>query len=147
MFLHKSRNSSGQNQSQGQRVWGTGPEGWLNVTIKEQRRGKSGILSLRGSFVGRSDVSVFEQAIFGLLRDDILYVVLDLSPLKFIDSAGLGAMISAMVSVGRREGALKLAAVQGDVQRIVKNMNLDQVFELYDTVDQAEASFGKKARS
>jgi anti-sigma B factor antagonist len=117
------------------------------VTIKEQRRGKIGILSLRGSFVGRSDVSVFEQAIFGLLRDDILYVVLDLSPLKFIDSAGLGAMISAMVSVGRREGALKLAAVQGDVQRIVKNMNLDQVFELYDTVDQAEASFGKKARS
>ena len=116
------------------------------MTISEQRRGKICILRLKGSFVGRSDVSLFEQAIFGLLKDEILYVILDLSALKFIDSAGLGAMISAMVSVGRREGALKLAAIQGDVQRIVKSMHLDQVFDVYDTVGQAEASFGRKVR-
>lgn len=117
------------------------------MTIRQQRRGTIGILSLNGSFIGRSDVSVFEQAVFGLLKDEIICVVLDLSGLKFIDSAGLGAMISAMVSVGRREGALKLAALQGDVQRIVRSMHLDQVFEVYDALDQAEASFGKSVRS
>jgi len=114
------------------------------VTLKEQRRGTIGIINLNGSFVGRADVSVFEQAIFGFLKDEITCIVLDLSALKFIDSAGLGAMISAMVSVGRREGALKLAAIQGDVQRTVKSMHLDQVFEVYDTVDRAEASYGKR---
>ena len=116
------------------------------MIIKDQRRGTIGILSLSGSFVGRSDVSDFEQAVFGLLKEEIVCIVLDLSELKFIASAGLGAMISAMVSVGRREGALKLAAIHGDVSRTIRSMHLDQVFEVYDTVDQAEASVGKRAR-
>ena len=114
------------------------------MTIRECRRGKIAILGLTGSFVGKADVSVFEQSIFGLLKDDILCIVLDLSPLKFVDSAGLGAMISAMVTVGRREGALKLAALQGEVQRTVKSMHLDQVFEVYDTVGRAEESFSRR---
>ena len=116
------------------------------MTISEERRGKIGILSLRGSFAGRPGASFFERALFDLLKDDIVCVILDLAELKFIDSAGLGAMISAMVSVGRKDGALKLAAVRGDIRRVVGSMHLDQVFELYDTVDLAEASFGKKRR-
>ena len=113
------------------------------MTITEERRGTIGILSLKGVFVGMSGVSVFERAIFDLLRDNLTQIILDLGELKFIDSAGLGAMISAMVSVGRRDGALRLAAVRGDVQNIVKRMNLDQVFEIYESVARAEASFDK----
>ena len=117
------------------------------MTISEERRGRIGILSLKGSFGGKPGASLFEQALFGLLKDDILYIILDLGELTFIDSAGLGAMISAMVSVGRKEGALKLAAVRGDVRRVVKSMHLDQVFELYETVEQADASFGNMRKS
>lgn len=116
------------------------------MTISEERRGKIGILSIRGSFAGRAGAAFFERALFDLLKDDIVCIVLDLAQLKFIDSAGLGAIISAMVSVGRKEGALKLAALQGDVHRVVKSMHLDQVFELFETVEQAEASFSKRAK-
>ncbi len=117
------------------------------MTISEERRGKIGILSLRGSFAGRPGATFFERALFDLLKDDIICIVLDMTQLKFIDSAGLGAMISAMVSVGRKGGALKLAVLQGEVLRVVTGMHLDQVFELYETVEQAEASFGKKGKS
>lgn len=114
------------------------------MTLSEQRHGKISILSLRGSFVGRPNVSVFERAIFDLLKEDAVYIVLNLAALRFIDSAGLGAIISAMVSVGRKEGALKLAGVCGDVQNIVKRMNLDRVFDIHQTVSDAETSFGKR---
>jgi anti-sigma B factor antagonist len=114
------------------------------MTLSEQRRGKICILSLRGSFVGGRDVSVFEHAIFNLLKDDVTCIILNLSALRFIDSAGLGAMISTMVSLGRRDGALKLAAVCGEVQNMVKRMSLDRVFEIHETVADAEASFAKK---
>jgi anti-sigma B factor antagonist len=114
------------------------------VTIDSERRGKTGILRLKGSFTGRPGVTFFERAIFDLLRDNVIFIILDLEQLKFIDSAGLGAMISAMVSVGRREGALKIAAPGGDVHRIVKNMNLDKVFELYKTVEEAQSSLVKR---
>lgn len=117
------------------------------MNITERRHGKIGVLSLRGSFAGRPDVSVFEQAVFGLLKDKIHFVILDLSHLTFIDSAGLGAMISAMVSVGRQEGALTLAGVQGELQRIVSHMHLDRVFEVFETVEHAEASIAKKVKT
>lgn len=117
------------------------------MTISEERRGNIGILSIKGSFAGKPGASFFERTLFDLLKDDIVCIILDLGELKFIDSAGLGAMISAMVSVGRKEGALKLAAVRGDVQRIVTSMHLDQVFELYETVEQAQTSFGKRSRA
>ena len=113
------------------------------MTISEEQRGKIGILRIVGSFTGRSCVTMFEQAIFNLLKHEIICIVLDLSQLKSIDSSGLGAMISAMVSVGRREGALKLAALEGNINRVVKSMHLDQVFEVHRTVEEAEASFLK----
>ena len=117
------------------------------MTIYEKRRGSVGILSLNGSFVGKSGASLFERAIFGLLKDDCTSIILDLAELKFIDSAGLGAIIAAMVSVGRREGALKLAAVRGDVQKTVTGRHLDQVFELHASVEQAVASYVKKGKT
>jgi anti-sigma B factor antagonist len=117
------------------------------MTIYEERRGSVGILSLNGSFVGKSGASLFERAVFGLLKDDCTSIILNLAELKFIDSAGLGAIITAMVSVGRRDGALKLAAVRGEVQNTVTGMHLDQVFELHDSVEQAVASYIKKGRT
>jgi anti-sigma B factor antagonist len=116
------------------------------VTINEKRRGNVGILSLQGSFSGKPGVAVFERAIFDLLRDNVVCIVLDLADLRFIDSAGLGAMISAMVSVGRRDGALKLAALGGDVHKVMTSMHLDQVFELCKTVDEAEAVLVKREK-
>lgn len=116
------------------------------MTIDEERRGRVGILSLRGSYAGRPGATMLERAIYDLLKDNIVCIVLNLAELKAIDSAGLGAMISAMVSVGKREGALKLAVPGEEVHRVLKNMHLDQVFELFKTVDEAEASFVKKGR-
>lgn len=114
------------------------------MTLSEQRHGTISILTLKGSFVGRPSVSVFEHAIFDLLKEDVTFIVLDLAPLRFIDSAGLGAIISAMVSARRKDGALKIAALGGDVQNIVKRMNLDRVFDIYETVPDAETSFVRK---
>jgi anti-sigma B factor antagonist len=112
------------------------------LTVTEEHHGKVTILRLAGGFVGRANVSLFERAIFDHLKKDVLWIVLDLAELKHVDSAGLGAMISAMVSVGRKGGGLKLAAASGDVQRIIKNMHLDQVFDIHSTVQRAEASIG-----
>lgn len=113
-----------------------------SVTITDEHHGKVAILRLKGAFVGKSNVSIFERAIFDQLKNDVIWIVLDLGDVKYIDSSGLGAMISAMVSVGRRGGGLKLAAVVGDVQRTMTIMHLDQVFEMHKTVQRAEASIG-----
>lgn len=99
------------------------------------------ILRLEGTFVGRPDVSRFEESMFELLHHDKVRIVLDVEGLKMVDSAGLGAMISAMISVKRRGGGLVLARVGGDVARVVKSMQLHRVFAAYEAVEGAVASF------
>ena len=111
------------------------------MTMSAELHGGIVVLKLKGTFIGKASVSIFEQAIFERLKNNMTSIVLDLADLKFIDSAGLGAMISAMVSIGRTEGALKLAAPGGDVAKVMKSMHLDKVFTIYASVSQAEASF------
>jgi anti-anti-sigma factor len=110
------------------------------VTITDEQRGEVAILNLRGSFIGSSGVSMFEKAIFPFLNKEIKWIVLDMHLVRAIDSAGLGSIVSAMVSIKRRGGALKLARVNGEIERVLTNMHLDKVFTIYESVSAAEES-------
>jgi anti-anti-sigma factor len=112
-----------------------------SVTIVDEQHGEIAILKLRGSFIGSTGASTFERAIFPLLKKDVKWIVLDMHRLRIVDSAGLGSMVAAMVSIKRRGGALKLAGVGGEIERIVKNMHPDRVFSVYESVSVAEESF------
>jgi anti-sigma B factor antagonist len=62
--------------------------------------------------------------------------VLDFADTEFIDSAGLGALISMSKAVQSREGSLKLMRLNDDMRRLFELTKLDTLF---DVVDQAEA--------
>ena len=111
------------------------------MTIARSQKDGIEILRLEGTFLGRPDVSLFEESMFQLLHHDKIRIILDVEGLKMVDSAGLGSMISAMISVQRKGGGLCLAHVGGEVARVVKSMQLHRVFVVYDTVEDAVAGF------
>jgi len=100
-------------------------------------------MRLKGTFVGAAAVSSFERAMFEVLKQDRPNIIIDLSHTRFVDSAGLGAMIAAMVAVRRNEGALRLAGLRDEMRTIISTMNLERVFEIHETVAIAEESFQK----
>jgi len=67
-------------------------------------------------------------------------VLLDLDRIEFMDSSGLGALVGAHKEAVASGGALLLAAPGPRVQRILKVTKLNEVFAVYETVDQAVAS-------
>jgi anti-sigma B factor antagonist len=62
--------------------------------------------------------------------------VLDLSGVEFVDSSGLGAIVSCLKRLGPR-GSLAIAGAQGSVQRLFTLTRMDRVFPLHETVDAA----------
>jgi anti-sigma B factor antagonist len=80
------------------------------------------------------------------LRDELLRqidaghsrIVLDLSATDFMDSSGLGALVSAMKRLGSR-GRLAIAGAQGAVTRLFTLTRMDRVFALHPSVDAAVA--------
>ena len=67
-------------------------------------------------------------------------IVLDLTAVQFVDSTGLGAMLSVLKRLPPA-GGLALAGCQGPVAELVKLTRLDRVFRMFPTVSEAAASF------
>jgi anti-sigma B factor antagonist len=65
-------------------------------------------------------------------------IVLDLSATEFLDSSGLGALVSAVKRLGSR-GTLAVAGSQGAVTRLFSLTRMDRVFALHPSTEAAVA--------
>ena len=66
-------------------------------------------------------------------------VVLDFADVSFMDSSGLGVLMTWFKQVESRGGRLCVAAVQEPVAYVLRVSAVDQVLAVYDTVAAAEA--------
>lgn len=57
--------------------------------------------------------------------------VLDLQSIKFIDSTGIGTLISALKAARQSESTFQLCSVQKDVYNLLTLMKLDKVFDIF----------------
>jgi anti-sigma B factor antagonist len=67
-------------------------------------------------------------------------LVIDLSDVSYIDSAGLASLIQGMQKVEAYGGKFLLAGLQETVRSIFEISRLDQVFQVFPDVDTALAS-------
>lgn len=68
-------------------------------------------------------------------------IVLDLTGVTYIDSAGLGEVVRAMKRAREVGGDLRICGLGGDVLRIFEITGLDNAIELYPTREEAVASW------
>ena len=69
-------------------------------------------------------------------------IVLNLDKIGFIDSAGLGALVSCLRRCAADGGDLRLAEVPAFCRSIFELTRLTRIFDVNETQDQAVASFG-----
>ncbi len=81
----------------------------------------------------------FKAAALDVLPDGAKRVVLDLAMVTFMDSKGLGVLISLLKSLGEG-GAIHLAGVTPQVRKVFTLTRLDKVFPLHDSVAAAAAA-------
>jgi anti-sigma B factor antagonist len=68
-------------------------------------------------------------------------LVLDLSALRFVDSSGLGVMLSCLRQLSAKGGDLKLTGMSKQVRATFELVRLHRIFEIFDTTAQAVAAF------
>jgi anti-sigma B factor antagonist len=67
-------------------------------------------------------------------------VILDFSQVPYMDSAGVGAIVNAHVSLLNAGRRLALAAVQDRIRTLMKVTRVDEVLTIYPTVQEAQAA-------
>ena len=107
------------------------------MRIVEKENNKIAILSLVGDPLGEQDATQLRQKINNVLQDRIKHVILDLTDVKHINSAGLGGLIASMFSMLKADGGLTFACPGKNVKEVFKITNLDRVFTTYETIEEA----------
>jgi anti-sigma B factor antagonist len=67
-------------------------------------------------------------------------IVIDLSELRFIDSAGLGALLGVRKRLGSHGGQLAVVCGDGMVRKVFEMTSLSDVLNVVDTLDEAIAA-------
>ena len=68
-------------------------------------------------------------------------LVIDLSRLRFIDSSGLGAMLSCLRQVSAKGGDLKLCGMSKQVRATFELVRMHRIFEIFPSREEAVRAF------
>jgi anti-sigma B factor antagonist len=68
-------------------------------------------------------------------------IIVDLQAVRFVDSSGLGALVSGFKNASARNGNLKLCGLQHQVKSMFELTRLHRVFEIFPDSAEALASF------
>lgn len=71
-------------------------------------------------------------------------LVLDLSRLRFVDSSGLGAMLSCLRQLSAKSGDLKLCGMSKQVRALFELVRMHRIFDIYGTREEAVDAFHVK---
>ena len=100
------------------------------------------VIDIKGKFLGSIDGPAFKETIDRLKTEGKTHVVVDLAQADLMDSSGIGTLISALTSMRKAGGDVRLANLKKRIRNIfLMTRLLGQVFKDYDSLDEAVASY------
>ena len=99
------------------------------------------VLDLKGKLtIGEGD-ELLKERISNLVQQGHRKLLLNLEGVPYVDSAGLGEIVSTYTTVSRQGGKLKLVNLTKRITDLLSITKLLTVFETYESEDEAVNSF------
>jgi anti-sigma B factor antagonist len=111
------------------------------MQISERESGGVTVLDLSGKVTLGDGDTLLKDKLHSLLHQGKKNVLLNLGQVSYVDSAGLGAIVSAYTTMTREGGSLKLSNVTKKLQDLLSITKLLTVFETFDSEDEAVRSY------
>ncbi len=101
------------------------------------------LVELKGKLAMGRESQRVESLVEDLVADGHLRAIFDVAQVDYVDSAGIGML--ALISGKMREagGRLAIVAPDGRVLHMLKMTQIIAILQVYGTLAEAEASFGK----
>lgn len=109
--------------------------------LKYEMRGAIAILKPEGSLTGGDETLEMERVIAELSEQGNRQMIVDLSKVELMTSRSIGALVWAYTHYANREGVVKLCGLGRRLKSIFIWTQLLKVFQNFETLDEALASF------
>ncbi|GAB4356656.1 MAG: STAS domain-containing protein [Methylohalobius sp. ZOD2] len=96
---------------------------WMVIHIREPR-------------VDAHNSDTLKDYFLKLMENGEKHLAVDLKEVRFIDSSGLGALLSGYKNANLHQGALVLAGLQPRVKEMFELTRLSRVFDIYEGIDE-----------
>jgi anti-sigma B factor antagonist len=116
------------------------------MEIRERTVGDIIILDLKGRFVEERGDD-FRDTMNRLVKSGVRKVLLNFDEITYIDSAGLGMIVSKFITLNKKDGHLKLCNLHTRSFRVLDITRLLTIIESFDSEAEAIASFSAPQES
>jgi anti-anti-sigma factor len=110
--------------------------------VETRKKGEVVILDLKGRLTAGLGDQILRESVDELLAEGWKRILLNLSEVSFLDSAGLGELVAGLKTAKRFGAELKLLNVGERVHSSLYMARLLPVFEIYASEAEALAHFG-----
>ncbi len=107
------------------------------ISVKFEQIGSKMICKINGDIDAYHSAEVKKTLKEEMEKTSAEKVVLDMSEVPYVDSAGLGIMVALLKISRSLNKELILASLKQNVRRIFEMTRLDKVFRIVDTVEEA----------
>jgi len=105
-----------------------------------EREIKVHFLAIKGRWDANTD-GIIKSKLKTLVNGQRTHLVLDLQQVHFMDSSGLGSLVACYRMVAKTGGDIKLCSLNPQIQNLVELTRLNQLFDIFETPEQAKRSF------
>jgi anti-sigma B factor antagonist len=103
----------------------------MNLDISEQK--KLVLIAIKEERLDAHNASDLKAELLALFEQGKKNILIDLQDVRFIDSSGLGALVSGFKNAITNQGSLKLTSLQPQVKSMFELTRLHRVFDIYPT--------------
>ena len=112
------------------------------MDINTRSKGEITLLDITGE-IDLYNAPEIKDIINKLIEEQKFNVIINLEKVSYIDSSGIGALISSLSNLKKYQGGLKIINVYASVKKVFELTKLTSFFEIHDSEDAAVDSFGK----
>jgi len=111
----------------------------MNYSISEKYN--TVVVTLKGKVMGGPSATKYIEEIKNLIDQGKTNVVVDLSKVNFMNSSGLGILITSLTSLRNAGGDLKICGASDRIESLLMVTKLITVFKHFRTLDEAVAAY------
>lgn len=111
------------------------PKGETPVQIETTQKNGVIVVRMKARELAYSVCEEFQHAMEELLASGHSTLLIDFSTIEFMDSSGIGTLISLRNKAHEKGGEVALARIAASVQKVLRITQLDKIFPVYDELE------------
>jgi len=97
------------------------------------------VIAISGRLAMGIETERLDATVKGLIQKEQKHFIFDIAKLDYVDSSGIGMLVSCLTNVRKAGGELKVVGANPRIRRIFSMTGVDTMMPLFNTLDEATA--------